>query len=432
MGNIYPPHLDESPKIRRKTMKIAMIVNKFPCPSETFILNQITGMVEQKYDVHVYAHGGDDFPNGSADMEQYGLCGKVFYFTHGREEMPTNRLMRLVKAFGILGELRAKGVWNLLRTLNVPQYGIAAASLSLFYQAAAFVRNGPYDIVHCHFGQTGIIAAMLKEIGVIQGKVITTFYGYDLSEYIQKNGPKAYELLFSRGDVFVAISEAMRNRLIQLGCANDKVVVHRLGVDLSRFNLSPRRPFTGGDLQILTVGRFVEKKGLEFGIRAVAQLVKEFPGIVYRIIGDGELKDEITQLITRLNMGEHIRLMGWRTPDEVARFMGDADVFLAPSITSSNGDQEGTPTVIIEALARGVPVLSTYHSGIPELIQDHKSGFLVPERDAEAIAQKLRYFCQYPEKSVEMGRVGRDWVERFYDINKLNDQLVNLYEGNSV
>ncbi|MEO8327667.1 MAG: glycosyltransferase, partial [Nitrospirota bacterium] len=381
-----------------------------------------------KHDVHVYAYAGGNSPNCSADIERYGLSGKVFYSTDGREEIPTNKLKRLVKACGILGEFKTKRAWNFLRTLNVAKYGMAAASLSLFYEAAAFMRNGPYDIVHCHFGQTGNIGAMLKEIGVIHGKVITTFYGYDLSEYIQKNGLKAYELLFSRGDVLVAISEIMKDRLIQLGCRKDKVVVHRLGVDMSRFNFSPRRPVKCGELQVLTVGRFVEKKGLEFGIRAVAQLVKEFPGIVYRIIGDGELKDEITQLITRLNVGEHIQLLGWRKPKEVARYMGEADVFLAPSVTSSNGDQEGTPTVIIEALARGVPVLGTFHSGIPELIQDHKSGFLVPERDAEAIAQKLQYLCQHPDICAEMGRVGRDWVEQFHDINKLNDQLVNLYE----
>ena len=108
--------------------------------------------------------------------------------------------------------------------------------------------------------------------------------------------------------------------------------------------------------------------------------------------------------------------------------MGEADVFLAPSVTSNNGDQEGTPTVIIEALARGFPVLSTLHSGIPELVQGGRSGFLVPERDSAALAGKLECLCKHPEKCCEMGKAGRDWVERLFDINKLNNQLVSIYE----
>jgi colanic acid/amylovoran biosynthesis glycosyltransferase len=409
-------------------MKIAVMVDQFPCRSETFVLNQITGLIDRGHVVHVYANTRGEIPNFQADIEKYNLGGKVFYFQHGESKIPTNKIVRLVKMISVFHEFGARDAWNLFRTLNVVKYGMAAVSLSIFYQAAVLMRNGPYDIVHGHFGQNGNIAAALKDGGVIKGKVITTFYGYDISEYVQQNGSNVYDFLFSHGDLFVAISENMRDQLLQLGCRNDKIVVHRLGVDLSRFTFDPYKTMSSTKLRVLTIGRFVEKKGLEFGIRAVAQAVKKYPKITYKIVGDGELRDEMTQLIARLNVNKHIELLGWRTPEEVAQLMGEADVFLAPSVTSNNGDQEGTPTVIIEALARGLPVLSTLHSGIPELVQGGRSGFLVPERDSAALAGKLECLCKHPEKCCEMGKAGRDWVERLFDINKLNDQLVNLYD----
>jgi len=101
---------------------------------------------------------------------------------------------------------------------------------------------------------------------------------------------------------------------------------------------------------------------------------------------------------------------------------------LAPSITSQNGDQEGIPTTLMEAMACGLPVLSTFHSGIPELVQDGQSGFLVPERDVEALAEKLEHLLNHQECWSEMGLAGRKFVEANHDINKLNDRLVEIYE----
>ncbi len=408
-------------------MKIAIIVKKFPCPSETFILNQITGIINFGHEVHVYASKAEDSPKIYEDLEKYNLSGKVFYFNYGREKIPQNKILRLAKAFDLLYELRQKGLWSLLRSLNVVQYGMAAASLSLFYQAAALMRNGPYDIVHCHFGPLGQIAAALKDTGIIRGKVITTFHGFDISTHIKTNGRDVYNSLFKHGDLCLPISEKWKNELLQLGCPPEKIVIHRMGVDLARFAFCSRRKKDRKNLRILSIARFVEKKGLEYGICAIARVVQQYPKLKYQIVGDGILRERLEQLIKDLNLEENVQLLGWKEHWEVDRLMEDAHIFLAPSVTAKNGDQEGIPVVIMEAMAKGLPVVSTFHSGIPELIQDHKSGFLVPEGDAEAIAQKLQYLCQHPEKSAEMSRVGRDWVERYYDINKLNDQLVKLY-----
>jgi colanic acid/amylovoran biosynthesis glycosyltransferase len=197
---------------------------------------------------------------------------------------------------------------------------------------------------------------------------------------------------------------------------------------VDRFSFSTRKPKTDGKVQLLTVGRLVEKKGLEYAVQAVARALKKYPNLSYKIVGDGPLRDSLASSIKELGLERHINLVGWKKQEEVAVLLQEADLFLSPSVTSQDGDQEGIPATLIEAMARGLPVLSTYHSGIPELVEDGKSGFLVPERDVEALTTKLTYLLDHPECWPEMGYAGRKYVEAHYDLNKLNDRLVQLYQ----
>ena len=409
-------------------MKIASIVNRFPCRSETFIANQITGLIDRGLDVQVYANRQEGVPGTPTSLKEYDLDNRTFYFLDGMRWMPKNKLLRLARACRILAESWKNGKPAFMQLFNFFRFGKKAASLELFYKGMALAKYSLPDIVHCHFGLNGQIAVALKEAGVIKGKVITTFYGYDLSYVIRREGADTYAELFDKGDLFVAISETMRDELVRLGCSRKKIIVHKLGVDLEYFTFSPNPVKNDISVRLLTVGRFVEKKGIEYAIRAIATAVKRNPNIHYQIVGDGELREKFKHLIAQLNVEEHIELLGWRTSEEVAKLMAEAHAFLAPSVTSENGDQEGTPSVIIEALARGLPVLSTRHGGIPELVQDTESGFLVPEKDTSALAERIEYLVGHPEKWDHMSRAGREWVEEHHDINRLNDQLVKVFE----
>ena len=201
-----------------------------------------------------------------------------------------------------------------------------------------------------------------------------------------------------------------------------------MGVDLKMFAFAPRRPRQDGKVRLLTVARLAEKKGVEYGIRAVANVLRKHPHVEYNIAGDGPLKNDLANLVDTLNINDKVRLLGWKRQEEIVELMKGADILLAPSVTSRGGDQEGIPVVLMEALAQGLPVLSTQHAGIPELVQDGESGFLVPERDVNALTERLEFLVQHQELWPEMGRAGRDYVERHHDINKLNDQLVQLYQ----
>jgi colanic acid/amylovoran biosynthesis glycosyltransferase len=406
-------------------MKIAFLVNRFPALSETFILNHITGLLDRGHEVDIYAYSTTKEIKAHADVETYNLLKRTHYIY---ASMPKNIIYRLLGGIKYIVRNFHKDPILILKALNVLQFGKDAAYLRLLYQIMNFTNNGPYDVIHCQFGPLGKQAITLKAVGAIQGKIITTFRGYDVSSYIKKNGKHVYRELFERGDFFLCVSKQIQDTLIELGCDEQKTTVHRSGVHIGEFPVAARKPRLNGEIRLLTVARLVEKKGVEYGIKAVAKALKRHHNIKYKIAGDGYLKDALQRLIEELKVCDNVQLIGWQQREQVLELLKDADIFIAPSVTGQNGGREGIPGAIMEALALGLPVLSTRHSGIPEVVQDGESGFLVPERDTEALAEKLGYLIEHPELWPEIGQKGREFVERHYDIDKLNDRLVEIYQ----
>jgi colanic acid/amylovoran biosynthesis glycosyltransferase len=148
----------------------------------------------------------------------------------------------------------------------------------------------------------------------------------------------------------------------------------------------------------------------------------------YIIIGDGPLKEDLQSLIQELDVAHVVKLLGWKQQQELIDILNEAHIFLAPSVTADNGDQDAPVNSLKEAMAMGLPVIGTEHGGIPELIEDGVSGFLVPERNTDAIAQKLCYLIEHPEIWSQITQAGRSQVEEKYDIEKLNDELVEIYQ----
>lgn len=412
-------------------MKIAFIVDVFPILSETFVINQITGLIDRGHDVHIYARQGDG-NKPHPDVEKYKLVER----THYLPEIPKNYLWRFFDAVGLFAKNFSQAPLVLLRSLNIFKYGKRAACLRLFYSTLPFLDTPKYDIIHCQFGRQAICrfglysyeGVVLREIGAVEGNLITTFRGYDISWYLHQYGENVYDGLFEKGDFFYTNCEFFRQRVIQLGCDENKIVVHGSGIDCSKFTFKARYPDASGLIRIATTGRLIEKKGIEYAIRAIAEVAKVYPNVEFNIIGDGELKERFVQIIQELNISDKVNLKGWRNQKEIISILNEAHIFVAPSVTSSNGNQDAPVNTLKEAMAMGLPVIGTLHGGIPELVEDGISGFLVPERDEKAIAQKLIYLIEHPEIWPQMGFHGRKKVETNYDTNKLNSELVEMYK----
>jgi colanic acid/amylovoran biosynthesis glycosyltransferase len=398
-------------------MKVAFVVGEFPILSETFILNQITGLLSRGHEVDIYANARGDRAKIHPVVGQYKLLDRTYYF----HSIPDNFLLRIIKGIFLIFLLGFQDSRKLLQAINIFKYGKPVLSLWLLYTAIpSFKKN--YDIIHCQFGHQSFRAMAFRTINNPEAKLITIFRGYDISSFVEKKGIHIYD------EYFLANCEFFRQKVIQLGCDPQKIVVHFSGLACDRFVYKPRHLFVNDTIYLATTGRLVEKKGIEYAIQAVAKQAKITPNIEYNIIGDGELKAKLKQLIQKLGVEKIVKLVGWKNEQEIIEILDKTQIFLAPSVTAADGNQDAPVNTLKEAMAMGLPVISTYHGGIPELVEDGISGFLVPERDAEALAQKLGYLIEHPELWQTMGKAGRDRIESSYDLDKLNDRLVKIYQ----
>jgi colanic acid/amylovoran biosynthesis glycosyltransferase len=408
-------------------MKIALIVRHFPVLSQTFILNQITGLLDRNHEVDIYPLEGippKNLEKVHPDVEKYQLLDR----TYPLPRISSNYAVRWLNGLKLLATHFSKNPSVVLRSLNVFKYGTPAATFWLLHMAVPTLDKGPYDIIHCQFGDLGLRGITFRNIGFPSAKLVTTFRGFDISLYLQEHGDRVYEPLFKQGDFFMTNCDFFKRKLIRIGCDANRLAVVRSGLEPGDFTFSPPRPPTDGKIRIATTGRLSEKKGIEYGIRAVAHLAPEYPQLTYQIVGDGPLKSKLQHLINDLGVQDSVQLLGWKTQPEIQEILADSHIFMAPSVTATDGDQDAPINVLKEAMAMGLPVVSTYHGGIPELVRDGISGFLVPERDGKALAEKLKLLIEHPERWAQIGQAGRQEVETHYNINPLNDRLVEVYQ----
>ena len=397
-------------------MNIAFIVDEFPSISQTFVLNQITGLLERGHEVDVYARHVRSEQQQHADVLRYGLLERTRKLT-----CPNDRWVRFIGGVDLCARKLRVNPRAVCRSLNVFRYGRTAASLTLLFESAPFFRS--YDIVHCQFGHNGRFGARLKELG-LQKKLVVTFHGWDIRKGVSEGGA-IYSDVWDQADCLIAISEYNREHLLRLGGDPEKIVYHPVGIDCKRFCCKRQPARAPGDpVRILSVARLVKDKGLEFGLRAVQQLRCQRPDIAlrYDIIGEGALRPSLQRLIDDLALGECVRLLGARSQDEVIAALQASDILLAPSLA------EALPVSLMEAHAAGLPVVATRVGSVHQIVRDGVSGFLVAPGDAAGLCGPLLELSDHSEMRIEMGRQGRRHVEHHYNIDRLNDRLVGLYQ----
>jgi len=293
-------------------------------------------------------------------------------------------------------------------------------SVSSFF--SRIVKSEDVQLVRAYFGVTGVMALFLKRrFGI---PYVTSFHGCDTRRQLSW----LYKELFKEGDLFLVRSKQMMYDLKEMGCPIEKIRVQHTGVDVTRFSFHERKPITKSEkVRVLFVGRFVEKKGLQYAIKAFAKTKKVHKNITFTIIGDGPLRNEIQRLVQKLGLSTDIHLLGWRPHSEIPSRMINSHILIQPSVTATNGDKEGTTNVLIEAQATGMPVISTFHAGIPEAVLNGQSGYLVKEKDVDGLSEKLDILIENPGLWAEFGKTGRKLVEDEFNIHKQVAKLEKLY-----
>jgi colanic acid/amylovoran biosynthesis glycosyltransferase len=404
-------------------MRIAVVCWQFPTASETFIAAQVVDLVRRGHDVQVFSDPPAIKRAVQASVVRHGLLERTNYFDWPPAN-PFKRVARLVLVLSRLAVTRPRALPGALRHIGrVVSHDGARA----YFDASAFWRFEPFDLVLCHFGDIGTRMLPVFEAGMLTSRFAVVFHGADLSTVIAANGPDFYKPLFGRCDLLLPVSEHWARALEHYGCPPQKIRVHHMGVDTLKIEYRERRLAPGEPVRMISICRFVEKKGLEYAIRALARALPDCRHPVeYSLVGDGPLLPAMRALVDELGLSGQIKLLGWQDNDRVRDLLATMHILVAPSVTARDGDQEGIPVSIMEAMAAGLPVLSTRHSGIPELVSDGVSGWLAPERDVEYLAERMCALINAPDTWAGFGLAGRTRVLEQFDQNALDAQLERI------
>ena len=291
-------------------------------------------------------------------------------------------------------------------------------------------------IIHSHFGNRGYYDLTLaKKLKVPH---LISFYGYDAWQLPKMDVEwiTRYKTLFSRGDLFLAEGHFMLNRLCELGCPADKARVLKIGVDLNTIEFIPRQIGKDGLVNILIAGTFTEKKGIPYALEAIGKLKDRFPNIRVVIIGDSspkipssfEEKTRIINIINKYGMESIVSMLGYQPYTHLINESKSCHIFLSPSVHAKNGDAEGgCPVIITEMSAAGMPIISTHHCDIPDVVIDGKTGFLAKEKDTDELAAKIEHLIENSNRWREIGEAGRKHVESEFNLFTQVDKLEDLY-----
>jgi glycosyltransferase involved in cell wall biosynthesis len=284
-----------------------------------------------------------------------------------------------------------------------------------FHKAVGRVRP---RLIHAHFASGGRSALPLAR--ALSVPLIVTLHGSDVT--VRGSQRETYRQLREYATKFVCVSRFIRERALDAGFPAEKLCVHHIGIDRSLFSSSEK---VGLSNNVVFVGRLVEKKGCEYLLRAMQRVQQEQPECPLTIIGDGPLRASLEVLAQELGIRCHFR--GTQPSAVVREALSMAKVFCVPSVTAGNGDSEGLPTVLAEAQAMGIPVVSTTHGGIPEIIVNGVNGLLVPERDTGSLAAAIILLLADEQRWRQFHQAALRNVEQHFDLQAQTEQLEAIY-----
>ncbi len=290
------------------------------------------------------------------------------------------------------------------------------------------------DVLHVHYGvDCSVYGEIIRDLGI---PACVSFYGYDCTSFPKRFMGYGKVLLqrrvFNNPSVkaVLAMTPDMKKDLLALGCPNEKIRVHYYGTETGPFNL-PRKEKDDESVSFVMISGLHPKKGHANLIEAWHRLIQNTDAKVHlHIIGDGPLKDQLRQQIDRLG----VRSITLHGPVKYGsgkhmQFLRNADVFVHPSIQASDGDKEGIPGAIIEAMAAGLPVVSTYHAGIPYILDHEKTGLLVPEGQVAALSDAMQRLALDAGLRESLGRQAREFATRDLDVREKEKELEEIYDA---
>lgn len=355
------------------------------------------------------------------EITQTWLYNQVKYLPRDIENHVISRSSRNLDQFALARIHALKdtefGSYLLYRILSL--FGKKDGNIRFLKKQLAQIKP---DIVHSHFGNNGWAA--LDAVKGYGAPHFVTFYGQDVSRLPQEKPIwlQRYRDMFNAPNThFLCEGPFMVNSLIKMGCPADKVRVHHLGIEVDKIKYQPRQWYPGEPLKVLIASSFREKKGIPYAVEALGRISKNMP-LEVTIIGDaGTAKESIAEkrrIIETLDMCKLpvTRMMGYQPQQVLWQEAYTHHLFLSPSVTASDGDTEGgAPLSIIEMAASGMPIVSSFHCDIPEVIDHGNTGWLAAERDVDGIVKCIHQWVEHPDNWGSMLMAGRQHIMENYN-----------------
>ncbi len=315
--------------------KVAFVVGIFPVLSETWLISQVTNLIDRGIDVELYVFKDGSRANISDKFFTYHLAERMHL-----AEMPTNPFVRVLRAIPKIVHVLCTRPSLLLKIFDVKKYGADAYSLKNLFWVEPFLSMDA-QVAHCHFGTVALRYLRVREILGLPQPFLTTFYGLDVSGVFQQKGRNVYKTLIRECREFIVMSTNMKERILPYGFPSEKIETLPISIDVASYPFARRSIAPGEVVRIATVGRFVEKKGYDDLLRALAILKKKSPRpFLCSIVGGGELEDELHQLAKKLNVEDVVAWKGFMKVEDVVQFLATQHLYVQPSKTARDGDME--------------------------------------------------------------------------------------------
>jgi colanic acid/amylovoran biosynthesis glycosyltransferase len=329
MGDNNYPHL-----------RIAFIVASFPKISETFIINQVADLLDRGLDVEVFTLNADDDrsdENISPRYKQYGMEKRTYQL-----QRQCSKWQKLIKATVVTFWLlftRPMALFRLGKIISRDRLQWSSLIHTLI-RVKPFTRKS-FDVFHCHFGDVAVDFLTIKEVLKLNTPIVTSFYGIDVSAIVKERPPIFYDKLKREGSLFFVMSENMKRRVVALGFPPERVIVHPVSINIDSYPFVERTYSPDRPVEIVSVGRLVEKKGFDDLLHALALVKQQSKQSFHcRIIGGGPLEKTLRDLTDRLNLNDEVQFTGFMRIDEIINLFLSTDMMVMPSKTAANGDME--------------------------------------------------------------------------------------------
>jgi len=398
--------------------KVGYVVSAWPRLSETFILNEVIGIERLGACLQIFT---------TKDLEDKAAHAKV---TKVHAPVTCLSIQRNWKAIGLasihLFLERPVRFWQaILRALRYRRLGVLRCFFQATYLAEMLFRE-PVTHLHAHFAHDPTFVTMFTHY--LTG-IPYSFTAHAKDIYV-KTPPELLRAEVQTAQAVVTCTEYNRRYLLtQIGPAsNGKLHCIYHGLDLSQFNFCSPRALSSEPPVILSVARLVEKKGLGDLILAADVLRQRGRRFQVEIVGDGPLRQSLQVQVKRLGLNDRVKLLGPMPHDKLGRVYQRACLFALPCVVSADGDRDGIPNVLLEAMASGVPVVATPISGIPEVIHSEVEGLLVPANNPASLADALDRLLTSPELRERLALAARVKIETCFSIEKSSAQLLSLFQ----